>query len=101
MGHPKIDNEEILSEFISSAEMWATRRVAATLLPDVLHYDPTRPAAFPNNGRALADDVVDFFLPILTNGKVKGDNVGPHKDLLAEFPYVSAPHKSRAAKLAA
>ena len=76
-------------------------RVAGTLLPDVLHYDPTRPAAFPDNGRALADDVVDFFLPLLTNGKVTKDNVGPHKDLLTAFPYVGPPHKARAAKLAA
>ncbi len=72
-------------------------RVAGTLLPDVLHYHPTRPAAFPNNGRALTDDVVDFFLPLLTNGKVTKDNVGPHKDLLAVFPYVGPPHKARAA----
>jgi hypothetical protein len=70
-------------------------RVAGTLLPDVLHYDPTRPASFPNNGRALTDDVVDFFLPLLTNGKLTKDNVGPHKDLLGEFPYVGAPHKAR------
>jgi hypothetical protein len=76
-------------------------RVAGTLLPDVLHYDPTRPAAFPNNGRALTDDVVDFFLPLLTNGKVTKDNVGPHKDLLPGFPYVAAPHKARAAGLVA
>ena len=76
-------------------------RVAGTLLPDILHYDATKPAAFPNNGRALTDDVVDFFLPILTNGKVKGDKVGPHKDLLSEFPYVAPPHKAQAAKLAA
>ena len=61
-------------------------RVAGTLLPDVLHYDPTRPASFPNNGRALTDDVVDFFLPLLTNGKVTEDNVGPHKDLLDRIP---------------
>jgi hypothetical protein len=76
-------------------------RVAGTLLPDVLHYDPTRPAAFPDNGRALTDDVADFFLPILTNGKVTTDKVGPHKDLLATFPYVGPPHQARAAKLAA
>jgi hypothetical protein len=76
-------------------------RVAGTLLPDVLHYDPTQPAAFPNNGRALTDDVVDFFLPILTNGKVTQDNVGPHKDLLAAFPYVGPPHKARATGLVA
>jgi hypothetical protein len=76
-------------------------RVAGTLLPDVLHYDPTRPAAYPENGRALTDDVVDFFLPLLTNGKVTQDKVGPHKDLLTSFPYVSAPHKDRSAKRAA
>jgi hypothetical protein len=67
-------------------------RVAGTLLPDVLHYDPTRPASFPDNGRTLTDDVVDFFLPILTNGKVTQDKVGPHTDLLAGFPYVGPPH---------
>jgi hypothetical protein len=73
-------------------------RVAGTLLPDVLHYDFAQPAVYPVNGRTLTDDVVDFFLPLLTNGKVKDDKVGPHKDLLAAFPYLSAPHKPRAAK---
>ncbi len=76
-------------------------RVAGTLLPDVLHYDPTRPAAYPNNGRALADDVVDFFLPLLSNGKVTQDKVGPHKDLLTGFPYVGPPHQARATNLVA
>src|ERR1700722_86626 len=76
-------------------------RVAGTLLPDVLHYDPTRPAAYPENGRTLTDDVVDFFLPLLSNGKVTQDKVGPHKDLLAEFPYVGRPHKARATELVA
>ena len=73
-------------------------RVAGTLLPDVLHYDPTRPASFPDNGRALTDDVVDFFLPLLTNGKVTRDKVGPHTDLLISFPYVGSPHKNRSAE---
>jgi hypothetical protein len=68
------------------------RRVAGTLLPDVLFYDPTRPASFPNNGRTLTDDVADAFLAVLTNGKVTGDNVGPHIDLLTEFPYLGPPH---------
>jgi len=31
------------------------KRVAATLLPDILPYDPRRPASFPNNGRTLTD----------------------------------------------
>jgi hypothetical protein len=73
-------------------------RVAGTLLPDVLHYDPARPASYPDNGRALTDDVVDFFLPLLTNGKVTRDNVGSHTDLPASFPYVGAPHKDRSAQ---
>jgi Domain of unknown function (DUF4331) len=73
-------------------------RVAGTLLPDVLPYNPTRPAVYPTNGRTLTDDVVDFFLPLLTNGKVTQDKVGPHKDLLARFPYVGAPHQARAAE---
>lgn len=68
------------------------RRVAATLLPDIMHFDPTRPASYPDNGRALTDDVLDQFLSILTNGKVKGDGVGAHQDLLAEFPYLGPPH---------
>ena len=68
------------------------RRVAGTLLPDLLRYDPTRPASFPHNGRALSDDAADTFLAIITNGKVTGDGVGPHGDLLAEFPYLGPPH---------
>ena len=70
------------------------RRVAGTLLPDILSYDPARPVAYPSNGRALTDDVVDFFLPLLTGGKITDDKVGPHSDLLAEFPYVGPPHTS-------
>jgi Domain of unknown function (DUF4331) len=70
------------------------RRVAETLLPDVLPYEPGRPAAYPRNGRALTDDVADHFLSVFTNAKVTGDGVGPHTDLLDEFPYVGAPHGS-------
>ncbi len=70
------------------------RRVAATLLPDLLSYDPTRPASFPGNGRTLTDDVQDAFLAILTNGKVTEDKVGPHGDLLAAFPYLGPPHNA-------
>jgi Domain of unknown function (DUF4331) len=71
------------------------KRVAGKLLPDLLRYDPKCPASFPNNGRALIDDVSDVFLAILTNGKVTGDNVGPHNDFLDEFPYLGPPHINR------
>ncbi len=66
--------------------------MAGTLLPDVLAYDPARPACFPENGPALTDDACDIFIRILTNGKVTEDKVGPHSDLLREFPYVGPPH---------
>jgi Domain of unknown function (DUF4331) len=68
------------------------KQVAGTMLPEVMPYDPSRPATFPHNGRTLTDDAADAFLAILTNGKVTGDKVGPHRDLLAEFPYVGVPH---------
>jgi hypothetical protein len=71
------------------------KRVAGTLLPDILPYDPTRPASFPDNGRTLTDDAFDWFMRVLTNGRVTGDSVGPHGDLLLEFPYVGPPHQSR------
>ena len=66
--------------------------LARKLLPDILPYDTRRPSSFPQNGRTLTDDVVDHFLSMLTNGRVTGDRVGPHKDLPYEFPYVAAPH---------
>ena len=65
---------------------------ARKLLPDVLPYDPRRPARFPDNGRTLTDDVVDAFFSMLTNGRVTGDKVGAHGDLLNEFPYLGPPH---------
>jgi hypothetical protein len=71
------------------------RRAAGVLLPDILPYDPSKPASYPANGRILTDDAIDVFLSILTNGKVTGDKVGPHKDLLTSFPYVGPPHKAR------
>ena len=75
----------------SSAE---ARRVAGTLLPDIMRFDPAHAASYPSNGRALTDDVLDGFISILTNGKVTTDGVGPHSDLLTEFPYVGPPHRT-------
>jgi hypothetical protein len=70
------------------------QRVAATLLPDIMPFDPTRPAAYPQNGRLLTDDTQDAFLAVFSNGKVTTDGVGPHGDLLADFPYLGPPHAS-------
>ena len=76
-------------------------RVARTLLPDILPFDPTRPAAYPHNGRALTDDVMDLFITTISNGKITTDNVGQHHDLLTEFPYVGSPHRAQSAQRAA
>jgi len=66
--------------------------VARKLLPDILPYDSREPVRYPHNGRTLTDDVVDVFLSMYTNGKVMGDKVGPHGDLLDDFPYLGPPH---------
>jgi hypothetical protein len=43
----------------------------------------------------LTDDVSDAFISVVTNGKVSGDKVGPHRDLLPEFPFLGPPHEAR------
>jgi Domain of unknown function (DUF4331) len=70
------------------------KRVAGALLPDILPYDPRHPVGYPENGRTLTDDVADHFVTLFTNGKVTADGVGPHSDLLTEFPYLGPPHVS-------
>jgi hypothetical protein len=67
------------------------KAVARKLLPDILSYNPGEPARFPNNGRTLTDDVVDLFFSMYANREVT-DKVGPHGDLLDEFPYLGPPH---------
>jgi uncharacterized protein GlcG (DUF336 family) len=67
------------------------KNVARTLLPDILSYDPRKPVCYPHNGRTLTDDVADLFFSIYANRKVT-DQVGPHGDLLEEFPYLGPPH---------
>jgi hypothetical protein len=65
--------------------------IAEILLPDILTYDFSNSNGF-LNGRKLADDVIDIELNLVTNGAVKGDGVGPHTDLLSDFPYLGPPH---------
>ena len=104
LGGEPVNDERFLAPFAHALEHTGgytpaeAKRVAGTLLPDVLSYDPARPAVFPDNGRTLTDDAFDSFIRILTNGKVTEDKVGPHGDLLLEFPYVGPPHQSRVTK---
>jgi hypothetical protein len=71
------------------------RRLAEPMLPDILPYDPRQPVGYPDNGRLFTDDVGDYLVAILTNGRVTEDKVGPHEDFLSEFPYLGPPHEDR------
>jgi hypothetical protein len=69
------------------------RAAALQVLPDILHYDRTQPATYPN-GRVLTDDVYSIRFAWLTNGKVPPSGLKPHDDLLTEFPYLGPPNPS-------
>jgi hypothetical protein len=64
---------------------------ARTLLPDILHYDRTRPAHYPN-GRVMTDDVFATRMIFMTHGQATPQNIGPHKDLTAAFPFLGPPN---------
>ena len=64
------------------------------ILPDVLSFDPRRPAQYPN-GRVFTDDVIDFRLAFLTKGACPPDGLSPHTDTLEVFPYLGPPHEKK------
>ena len=61
-------------------------------LPDVLSFDPSKPAKYPN-GRVFSDDVIDYRLAFLTKGECPPSGLKPHTDILKEFPYIGTPHQ--------
>jgi len=67
------------------------RTAALTILPDILHYDRTAPAHYPN-GRVVTDDVFSARMIFMTHGQVEPQSIKPHEDLLAEFPYLGLPN---------
>jgi hypothetical protein len=64
---------------------------ALQVLPDILQYDRTESAAYPN-GRVPTDDVYSMRFAWLTHGKVPPTGLKPHDDLRSEFPYLGAPN---------
>ena len=64
-------------------------------LPDVLSFDPSKPAKYPN-GRVFTDDVIDYRLAFLTKGECPSSGLKPHSDTLKEFPYLGVPHQKKA-----
>ena len=64
-------------------------------LPDVLSFDPSKPAEYPN-GRVFTDDVIDDRLAFLTKNECPPTGLKPHTDVLREFPYLGTPHSKEA-----
>jgi Domain of unknown function (DUF4331) len=67
------------------------RQAALTVLPDILRFDRTQPATYPN-GRIPTDDVYSMRFAWLTHGKVGPTGLKPHDDLLTEFPFLGVPN---------
>jgi Domain of unknown function (DUF4331) len=67
------------------------RTAALTVLPDLLRYDRSQPAHYPN-GRVPTDDVYSMRFTWLSHGKVPPTGLKPHDDLLTEFPYLGVPN---------
>ena len=67
------------------------RQAALTVLPDILRYDRTQPAHYPN-GRIPTDDVYSMRFAWLSHGKVPPTGLKPHDDLLNAFPYLGLPN---------
>jgi hypothetical protein len=63
-------------------------------LPDMLSFDPAKPAKYAN-GRVFADDVIDYRLAFLTKGQCPPSGLKPHSDTLKEFPYIGTPHPKK------
>lgn len=61
------------------------------LLPDVLHFDQSKPAAYPN-GRTFTEDVIDIRVAFLTKNEAPPTGLTPHTDFLDRFPYLGDPH---------
>src|SRR6266487_1002834 len=70
------------------------RAAALIVLPDILRYDRTQPAHYPN-GRVPTDDVYSMRWAWLSNGKIPPTGLKPHDDLLTEFPYLGPPNPYR------
>ena len=83
-----------------AADLNAT--LTGVLIPDMLTFDTATKAAGPLNGRALADDVIDAELNIVTGGyqvpgrdavgAIPSDCVAAHTDYQAAFPYLGKAH---------
>jgi hypothetical protein len=65
------------------------------ILPDMLVFDPSKAARYPN-GRVFTDDVINYRLSFLSKGDIPPTGLEPHTDFLNEFPYLGNPHPKTA-----
>ncbi len=61
------------------------------LLPDMLPFNPSKPAKYPN-GRGFTEDVINVRIAFLTKNECPPTGLKPHTDTLKEFPYLGTPH---------
>ncbi len=101
-GEPIHDRERWLDQFachMSSTGNYTREAIAAIdaegLLPDMLMFDPSKPAQYPN-GRSFTDDVIYQRLTMLSMGRMSPTGLRPHTDLLSDFPYLGNPHSTAA-----
>jgi hypothetical protein len=66
------------------------KAAARQVLPDILRYDRTKPAAYPN-GRSLTDNVYSPHFPWLSRAKLPAPSLIPHENLPPKFPYLAPP----------
>ena len=98
-GEPAHDRERWIGQFIHlmghTGDYDRDQAIAAIdaegTLPDMLSYNPSQPAKYPN-GRTFADDVIDYRLAFLTKGECPPSGLSPHTDTLTGFPYLGPPH---------
>jgi Domain of unknown function (DUF4331) len=65
---------------------------AERLLPDMMTFDRSKAAKYPN-GRVFTDDVINHRLAFLSKGDIPPTGLKPHTDVLTEFPYLGPPHQ--------
>jgi len=96
---PAQDRDLFLDEFVHSMEHvggYSAEEAKAALdahgiLPDMLSFNPGKPAGYPN-GRLPTDHIVARRLSMLSKDKIPPDGLKPHTDLLTGFPYLGTPH---------
>jgi hypothetical protein len=94
---PAQQRERFFSRYVALFETFGYSEAEATALalewlPDILPYDYTSAAGYPN-GRKLADDIVDEAVSLMSQGRITTDLVEPHTDYLTGFPYLGPPHE--------